>query len=83
MTRHPKPGGLPKNLAQHASAGSQPIIKSLSPGGAAKDRNRGTAVLGCPRHKAMSHLSYLLRESRRSLRLFILSIEGCVSLSLS
>src|SRR5258708_4769272 len=38
--------------------------------------------------KAMSNLSYLLCESRRSLRIFILSIEilsieGCVSLSLS
>ena len=45
MTTHLKPGGLPKNLAQHASAGSQPIIKSLSPGGAAKDRTAGQPLL--------------------------------------
>src|SRR5260370_32992031 len=43
---HQKPGGLPKNLAQHASAGSQTENKSQSPGGAAE--KCGTANLGCP-----------------------------------
>src|SRR5712675_2725683 len=44
--RYPKPGGLPKNLAQHASAGSQGTNKSLSPGGAAK--KSGRVNLGSP-----------------------------------
>src|SRR5712675_1140471 len=44
--RYPKPGGLPKNLAQHVSAGSQGTNNSLSPGGAAK--KSGRANLGSP-----------------------------------
>src|SRR6267154_4697493 len=44
--RYPKPGGLPKNLAQHASAGSQGTNKSLTPGRAA--RKSGRVNLGSP-----------------------------------
>src|SRR6267154_2384392 len=44
--RYPKPGGLPKNLAQHARAGSQGTNKSLTPGRAA--RKSGRVNLGSP-----------------------------------